>query len=164
MFTPAVYFKSINKLNGGKALDLGCGEGGLTLRLLENGYEVDAVDIKSQIITGVNFIQSDIRNFEIKENYYDLIASRNVLPFLANRKEVEDMVAKMFGGLKEGGIMYFTLFGTRDFRVETRPETVFIDDFLSPGKLIYKSEEFYLGRTKTGQLRNWHCYSFVVGK
>ena len=165
MFLIIPYLRSVGKLNGGQALDLGCGEGEIATKLVENGYQVDAVDIKPQEIAGVNFIQGDIRDFKIKENFYDLIVARNVLPFLASRTEVENMVAKMYASLKQGGIMYFTLFGTRDPLVQTRPDMTFIDDFAPPSELIFKSESFGLGKVKTsGKYKIWHQYHFVVQK
>ena len=81
-----------------------------------------------------------------------------------NREEVANMVAKMYAGLKQGGVMYFTLFGTQDFRTQTKPETVFIDDFTPPGNIIYKAEEYYLGVTGLARLKYWHVHSFVAQK
>lgn len=165
MLNPIIYLKSVDKLGGNKALDLGCGDGFLAKKLAEqHGFKVDAVDIKSQEIEGVNFTQSDIRNFEIKENNYDLIICKNVLPFLASRQEVEDMVAKMYAGLKENGVMYFSLFGTRDPWVKEHPHMTFVDDFVPPGKEICRSEFYGLGTTRKGALKIWHKFDFVVGK
>lgn len=164
MFLIIPYLKKVGWLNGGKALDLGCSDGSVSLILLENGYEVDAVDIKPQEIEGVNFIQRDVRNFSIKENYYDLIVCINVLPFLSNRQEVEETVARMYTGLKKGGVMYFTLFGTRDPWVKQRPKMTFIDDFTPPGKEICRAEFFGFAAGKTCDTKIWHKFDFVVKK
>lgn len=171
MFNPVFYLSKTKLLQGDQALDLGCGPGLVTGRLVEHGFKVDAVDINPQEIEvessvgSVNFIQADIRDFKIKESFYDVIIAKNALSFLSSREEVEETVARMYAGLKTGGIMYFSLFGTRDPWVKERPHMIFIDDFLPPGKSLYKSEECFYGPIKTtGQCKNWHIYNFVVEK
>lgn len=100
-------------LKGSKAADLGCGIGNAAIFLYEHGFEVDAVDKKTQTIPGVNFVQADIRHFFIQENSYDIIHARNVLQFLGI-DEIPPMIAKMNKGLKPGGVLYFSLLGTKD--------------------------------------------------
>ncbi len=76
----------------GKVLDLGCGEGGLSLELAKRGFDVTCVDISSTAINNVkqeaqiqriqiNTICEDLESFEIKETY-EVILCLGVLHFL----------------------------------------------------------------------------------
>ena len=93
-----------SKLNGGRALDLACGSGRHTIYLREHNFLVDAVDISKialdalskRVDGGVNLIEADLDEFEIKANYYDLIVKTNFLD--------RGLIKRAKSGLREGGI------------------------------------------------------------
>jgi SAM-dependent methyltransferase len=64
----------------GKVLDLGCGEGGLTLKLAEKSFDVTCIDISKIAIQKikdeskkrklkVNAMESDLENYKINKSY-----------------------------------------------------------------------------------------------
>ncbi len=154
------YLKSINKLNGGQALDVGSGQGFITNKLAEIGFSVDSIDKN-------NSDSEDIRIYDLKTNNYDLIIARNVLPFLSSREETFTVINKLFSGLKSGGVMYFTIFGPKDDWAND-PKMTFLeyDDVLSnlPGKVLKQGTEFLWGPTMAGEMKHWHIHHFVIEK
>lgn len=91
-------------LSPGKLLDLGAGKGNFSLSAASLGWEVTAVDVrtvrwpefdpekepeKAALMQSITFVQSDIRDFPIGRNEYDLICILGLLHHL----EVPDQVA-----------------------------------------------------------------------
>ncbi len=103
----------ILKLKGdGKILDLGCGEGGLSLKLAEKGFDVTCVDISKTAINKIqreakkrkikiNAIESDLKDYKIKNNY-DLILALGIIHFLGNMGE--GYIRKIQRHTQKGGI------------------------------------------------------------
>ncbi len=86
---------------GGRALEVGCGAGGLAVYLASIGYAVDAVDFADSALArardehadavGVRWICLDIErddSAELHEDGYDLITMRLMYPFLRDRSRV----------------------------------------------------------------------------
>ena len=138
---------------------MGCGDGQETLALAERGLHVTAVDTKptDELVAKrgslpVEIVQSDVRKFAIKANFYDIIIAKNILPFHGNKNEVFEVIRNMTQGLRVDGVLYITLFGPRDAWVKTEKEMTFIEyddaiNFLESLSLImvYKSTEEGMG-------------------
>lgn len=78
-------------LNPKKILDLGCGKGRISKRFIKEDCKivcVDKNDFNKFLPKPINFIQKDIRNFNIKENF-DLIISSMVLHFLLKKEAIK---------------------------------------------------------------------------
>ncbi|KAF5998827.1 methyltransferase, FxLD system [Streptomyces sp. WAC00263] len=86
---------------GGRALEVGCGAGGLAVYLASLGYAVDAVDFADSAlarargehadVVGVRWICLDIElddSTELHQDGYDLITMRLMYPFLRDRSRV----------------------------------------------------------------------------
>lgn len=88
----------------GKLLDLGAGKGNFSMSAASFGWEVTAVDVRTvrwpeadsesrpeaaALLESIRFVQSDIREFTIERNEYDLICILGLLHHL----EVPDQVA-----------------------------------------------------------------------
>lgn len=163
------YLKSIDKLKGGNALDVGVGAGHIAKQLSMAGFNVDAVDSKPQEISGqnINFIEKDVQDLEVKKDYYDLIFARNIFPFLLSEEAIFNTIKKLYAGLKNGGVMYFSLFGPRDdWSDKKRMTFVEYEKALSniPGKKLKTGTEYFWGKTMSGEFKNWHIHHFVIEK
>lgn len=88
-------FVQISKVlpRGSKILDFGCGEGALSLRLKDNGYDVVAVDMNKEDFkpSNIEFIQLDFNNSiavkEFTDKYrekFDLVLGIEVIEHLHN--------------------------------------------------------------------------------
>lgn len=100
---------------GGRALDLGCGAGGLAAYLASLGYVVDAVDFADSALArareehadavGVSWICLDIERddpAELHEDGYDLITMRLMYLFVRDRSRV---LRGLGGRLRPGGAL-----------------------------------------------------------
>jgi SAM-dependent methyltransferase len=77
-----IFATLLKSLRPGRLLDLGCGHGNFAILASEMGWQVTAVDVRTQrmpMTTGVRWIQSDVRKFEIREGEYDCIALLGLL-------------------------------------------------------------------------------------
>lgn len=111
-------------------LDIGCGAGNYTLRLLSKKTSLDCtlVDLsnvmlaraKERIIQVNNgqhqFIQGDIRTVALPEDHYDTIMAAAVLHHLRDDKDWETVFAKLYRLLKPGGSLWIS-----DFIVQETP-------------------------------------------
>lgn len=105
-----IVIKHVKLSDGKKALDIACGTGRNTHYLASMGYEVDAVDISDYALSQISptnkihTIESDLTNYSITPNNYDLIVNINYL----ERKLFSSMIA----GLTHKGILIFETFIT----------------------------------------------------
>jgi len=98
-------------------LDIGCGAGNYTLKLLEQFKDADAtlIDLSrpmldraahrvGQATAGrVTTVQADIREFELGEQRYDVAVAAAVLHHLRTPQEWSAVLAKIYASLRPGG-------------------------------------------------------------
>jgi SAM-dependent methyltransferase len=105
-----IVIKNVKPSHGKRALDIACGTGRNTHYLAKIGYEVDAVDISDYALSQIDrsnqihTIESDLTNYNIAPNSYDLIININYL----ERK----LFSSMLTGLANEGILIFETFIT----------------------------------------------------
>lgn len=114
MLNPHHIVKTYASKRAGRALDIGAGRGADSYYLASIGYQVDAVDNKSEgmlhkeILTEKNnihvFVQ-DIRDFQFKE--YSLVVAINSLQFL--REDLPEVAFKIIKSLTPGGRLIISL-------------------------------------------------------
>jgi SAM-dependent methyltransferase len=92
------------------ALDLGCGRGGDSEYLRSLGFKVDSVDIEKHYEKA---IACDIRSYPITAGKYSIIICNNVLPFIADKNEVKDIISNILHGLAYKGSAFLTLYGLK---------------------------------------------------
>jgi len=164
----------------GKVLDLGSGQGTDALYFAKQGYEVDAVDRditalkelqSSNLDIKLNPIESTIEGFQFTANAYSLIIASNSLPFLSSKEEVKRILTESAGALTDGGILYVSLFGTKDEWNGNKEGMTFFEESeaqelissLSLERYYQILEEGY-GRTKAGGIKYWSIFKFLLKK
>jgi len=108
--------------NAGHILDVGCGAGNYTLKILEKFPQADAtlVDLSQPMLekakertenatTGnIKIIQSDIRALKLEEKTFDVITAAAVLHHLRSDEQWEQVFSKLFRSLKPGGSLWIS--------------------------------------------------------
>ena len=107
-------------LEGKNVLDLGIGEGQNSIALSNLGYNVTGVDYSAKSLEvcknkcpNIELIQSDIRNFKIETNKYNLIMARYVLQFL-HKDDSINIIKSIKNNVSENGLVYIIVFSTSD--------------------------------------------------
>lgn len=107
------------KPDANHVLDLGCGGGNYTLKMLSKVPNLDCtlIDLSqnmldkaqervSEVTTGkVNSIQGDIREIDLPENHFDIILAGAVLHHLREDADWEFVFQKLYDSLKPGGCL-----------------------------------------------------------
>ena len=105
-----------------KMLDVGCGAGNYTLKMLEKipGMDCTLIDLSmpmlqrahervSAITTGnVEILQADILVAELPENHYDIVLAAAVLHHLREDSDWEKVFQKIYRSLKPGGSFWIS--------------------------------------------------------
>lgn len=103
----------ISTVSGDRALDLGAGDGGLSQWLVEQGFEVDAVDRDLSAMQArstaaqaekIHFYEQDLRRFHLTPDTYSVIGSVSVLHFLPP-SELPPLIERIVKSLVPGGLL-----------------------------------------------------------
>lgn len=115
--------KYYSKVEPGKALDLGCGEGANSVFLARQGFKVEAVDINGDYVEKLKNLsekesldltirKEDIREFDFNKEY-NLILAINSLQFM-KKSEREEIVNKIKSFLSPDGLVSVSVFTKED--------------------------------------------------
>ncbi len=150
--------------DSGNMLDLGCGAGDDSEYFKKLGYKVISVDVRSEYRSA---IRTDITNFHIEPEKYNVIICNNTLSFISDKEKVKKILANMSKGLALNGVMYFSLFGPHDEWMGNKnmsffdlPEILPCIDSLNLS-LIEKSVTEGYGKTMRGEVKFWHIIRFI---
>jgi tRNA (cmo5U34)-methyltransferase len=108
--------------NAKKVLDVGCGAGNNTLKLLQikNPMDCDLIDLSLPMLTkakerisAVNngktkIFQDDIRSVKLKGNHYDIIIGAAVFHHLRDDSDWEEAFSKIYNITAPGGVLLIT--------------------------------------------------------
>lgn len=110
----------LNLVPGKEVLDLGIGQGRNSIPLSKLDFKVTGVDYSTKCLEickhscpKLNLIQSDIRNFNIEKDKYDLIISRCVLHFL-HKADGYQIIKNIKDNIKYKGLVYIHIFSLED--------------------------------------------------
>lgn len=99
-------------VKGMKVLDLGCGTGRMTKKLLELGAEVVGVDVSEEMLNvarkkcrGAEFVLGDSANLPFGEGEFDLVVASFLIVHL---KGLEKSFDEVYRVLKPGGVFIVT--------------------------------------------------------
>src|SRR5437763_6468030 len=154
------------------ALDLGCGAGRDTRRLLQQGFRVTAVDQNPDAFLYLRdipqerlmLVQSSFETFPFET--YDLINAQWSLPFIQNDL-FEDTLGKIKQALRPSGIFTGQFFGVHDtwntlgtmMTFCTREQAQWS---LHDLNIITFWEEDEDGETALGEPKHWHVFHFIA--
>jgi len=108
-------------------LDLGCGDGFLSCRIAERGYQVTSVDLSSNRLKrfkeqadrlNIQQIVSDIAKVDLPSESFDLIVCSEVIEHLPNYK---DVLAEVWRLLKKEGHFIVTVPNNQKLKIFTCP-------------------------------------------
>ena len=91
-------------------LDLGCGQGFVSLYACARGLQVDAVDIEKvtplaiQDLKTVNYISADLNSWQ-PAHKYDIIVAHHSLQFLSKEYALNEFIPKLCAPLNQGGLL-----------------------------------------------------------
>ena len=101
-----------------RILDLGCGTGNLTQRILEQfpDAQIDALDLSEDILeesrkrfankSNMNYLQADFKSMNLPLGNYDLVMSSIAIHHVEDPFKLK-LYTKVYQSLKKGGIFIF---------------------------------------------------------
>lgn len=164
----------------GLALDLGAGAGRDTRYLLEQGFQVTAVDADPHAVallqalpqtppqtppqTQLRVVRSSFEDFAFAT--YDLISAQFTLPFIP-RDHFADVFARLKAALAPGGVFAGQCFGVHDqWNTPERPMTFLtraeVEALLDGLETIELAEEDADGHTADGSPKHWHVFHILA--
>jgi len=158
-----------------KAIDIGAGALKDTRFLLENGFDVTAVD-KSDLMAKeakaiksekLHCVVSSFADFDFQKDEFDIASAMYALPF--NSPESFDVVfVKIKGSLVKGGIFCGQFFGVHDAWSDDKKMTFHtkeqVEKLLFDMGVILLDEEEKNDKTANGKMKHWHIFHFVAMK
>jgi tellurite methyltransferase len=161
---------------GGQALDLGAGAGRDTRYLLEQGFQVTAVDAEPHSVALLATLpqdhllvaQSTFENFAFAFATYDLISAQFALPFMP-KDRFTTVFVRLKAALVPGGVFAGQFFGVHDewnnperahaMTFLTRAEA---EELLSDLEVIELTEEDADGHKADGSPKHWHVFHILA--
>lgn len=161
--------------NKGRALDIGGGALNDTKYLLENGFNVDVIDMQDIVLDVSKEIKNKklevhimpIKDFNFGFEKYDIIVANYVLPFI-KPKEIKYLMNNIFNSLKIGGIFCGVFFGHNDF-YKNNPNIVFhskkqVSNLFKDYEKLYFSEVEKECLNYHGNLEHYHSFEIITKK
>ncbi len=125
MNTKEVINTCLRNLSPKTVLDLGIGKGRCSKRFLKKGASVRGIDLfKKDLPKKIEFIKSNIKDFNFKENY-DLIIASLVLHFLKEKKSF-NVIKKMKSSTNKGGHIFIIAMTPEDSLFKSNQDKFYI--------------------------------------
>lgn len=128
-----------SSLAPGKVLDVGCGNGELLKKFIDQGWDAYGVDVSPWSINfadqyGFKLYQTTIEAADIPAGYFDLVVSTSTLEHIAQPKLHVQAILKV---LKPGGVAYFS--GIPNYGKIFSGRDIFFEKNSPPGHVNYFS-------------------------
>lgn len=159
----------------GKALDVGGGALKDSRYLLEQGFEVTAVDkdplvaqmAKDVLKENLHVVIADFTDVDFGVNQYDIASAMFSLPFISP-EAFETVFRRIQNSLVKGGIFCGQFFGVRDewhsnanMTFHTKAQ---VGDLLSDMDILSCVEKEKDGKTANGTPKHWHVFHVIARK
>ena len=160
----------------GQALDLGAGAGRDTRYLLEQGFQVTAVDAEPGAMALLATLpqdhllvaQSTFEDFPFAFATYDLINAQFALPFMP-KERFATVFVRLKAALVPGGVFAGQFFGVHDeWNVPERARAMTFltraeaEELLSDLEVIELTEEDADGHKADGSPKHWHIFHILA--
>ena len=133
----AYYSDKLKKYNAESVVELGCGTGSLASRFNANGYDYTGLDLNRTMLDiakkknpGAEFIEGDMRNFQLQGKKQACIIAGRTISYLMTNKDVLDSFNTINKNLQNGGIVCF----------DNIDATKFIPIIKNGKRIIHKAE------------------------
>jgi SAM-dependent methyltransferase len=112
------FYRELARHTGGPILDLACGTGRITVPLAREGHRVVGLDVspamlrKAQVKAGcleVQFVQGDMRDFDLKQRFPLIIVSCNSLAHLTTNADLQKALSAVRKHLTRKGVFAFDI-------------------------------------------------------
>lgn len=155
------------------ALDLGCGAGRDTRYLLEQGFDVTAVDSDANAMAILATFPHQERLYAVQSSFadftfgsYDLINAHFALPF-AGKRQFSEVFERVKQALRPAGIFAGQFFGVRDEWNVPEQDMAFVsreqaEEMLRGLEVIEFEEEDADGHTADGTPKHWHVFNILA--
>lgn len=158
-----------------KAIDIGAGALKDTRYLLEQGFEVTAID-KSPLMEQeakalgndkVHAFTTSFEDFDFAENEYDIATSMFALPF-TEPAHFDKVFSKIKSSLKKDGVFCGQFFGINDEWSKNKKMTFHTEaqarELLGDLEILSFKEVEEDGTTANGTPKHWHIYHIIAKK
>ena len=157
---------------GARAIDLGCGPGRGTLRLLARGLTVTAVDLEAEALQMVRERVPDEAPLTLVEGSLDEVpldryevAVGCFSVFFLPPERFDAFWPRLVESIEPGGIWAGEFLGVHDdwaargYTVHRRAD---VDALLRDFEVIHLAEEEFDGATATGTPKHWHLFHTIA--
>jgi trans-aconitate methyltransferase len=158
----------------GRALDLGAGAGRDSRYLLEQGFQITAVDAQASSMAllaalpqeRLRAVQSTFEDFTFDAATYDLISAQYALPFIPP-DHFFDVFARLKAALVPGGVFAGQFFGVHDQWNTSGSAMTFLsraeaEDLLRDLETVEFTEEEQDSQTAVGAPKHWHVFHILA--
>ena len=164
--------------DGRQAIDLGCGAGNDTFEMLQQGWQVLALDKQAEAVKRVwagcpagtqPSLSTQIVGFEEMAHLPPamLVNASLSLPF-CQPQLFGQVWQQVVDALRPGGYFAGHLLGKKDSWANLPDLTTLtqteLELLLTPFEVVHYLEEEKDEPTVTGKMKHWHIYSLVIGK
>lgn len=161
----------------GNAIDLGCGAGSDTIYLIENNWNVlaiDATDLENTIKSKLKEEQKEKFNFKVQRfeklnlPKCDLLISNNSLSF-CNKLYFKNMWQEICNSINSNGYFVGNLFGIKDEWNTPHDKRTFFNkeqviDLFKNFEIIEFKEIEKDRTTALGKMKHWHTFEITAKK